>query len=91
MADADEDSLLGPEASLRRPSFPTTPDDHPDSPIDADDEEPLDFRLLPTGNRNSQSTIPKRGEKDFEPLTLQSQRSQLDASRIGTAQCLVDD
>lgn len=82
MADADEDSLLGPGASLRRPSSPTTPDDQPDSPIDADDEEPLDFRLLPTGNRNSQSTIPKRGEKDFEPLTLQSQRSQLDASRL---------
>ena len=82
MADADEDSLLAPQASLRRPSSPTSKDDEPDSPIDADDEGPLDFRLLATGNRTSQSTIPKRGEKEFEPLTLQSQRSQLDASRL---------
>jgi tRNA-splicing endonuclease subunit Sen54 len=67
MADDDEDAIL----SL----LPSTPhlsleDDDADNPTD----EVADYSLLTT-------VLPRRGVKDFEPTTLSSQRSTLEASR----------
>ena len=75
MADANEDS------------FPSKPPNSSQSQFDeASDptDEAQDFRFLSTVNdvyAQPDPTIPKRGEKDFEPLPLQSQASALDASR----------
>ncbi|EXJ55659.1 hypothetical protein A1O7_08588 [Cladophialophora yegresii CBS 114405] len=69
MADADEDAI---------PRTSTT---------DADDleDETQDFRFLTqitAVTRTGQTTIPKRGTKDFEPNPTRSQSSALDASRL---------
>lgn len=67
MADADEDAIPS-----QLPSAPnlSLEDDDADNPTD----EAADYTLLVT-------VLPRRGVKDFEPLTLSSQRSTLEASR----------
>jgi tRNA-splicing endonuclease subunit Sen54 len=67
MADADEDAIPS-----QLPSTPnlTLEDDDADNPTD----EVADYTLLTT-------VLPRRGVKDFEPTTLSSQRSTLEASR----------
>ena len=69
MADADEDvSHQGPQTHDRDLS-----------------EETQDFRFLNSiinsSNLTEPASIPKRGEKDFEPNTTNAQASSLDASR----------
>ncbi|ETI21217.1 hypothetical protein G647_07562 [Cladophialophora carrionii CBS 160.54] len=69
MADADEDAI---------PRTSTTDQD------DLEDET-QDFRFLnqiTAVTRTGQTTIPKRGTKDFEPNPTRSQSSALDASRL---------
>lgn len=66
MADADEDAIPSQHPSTSNVSL----EDETDNPTD----EVADYTLLST-------SLPRRGLKDFEPMTLSSQRSALDASR----------
>lgn len=67
MADADEDTIPSQLPSTANISLE---DEDADNPTD----EVADYTLLTT-------VLPRRGVKDFEPTTLSSQRSTLEASR----------
>ncbi|KAI9843531.1 MAG: tRNA-splicing endonuclease subunit sen54 [Sclerophora amabilis] len=67
MADADEDDLLGLS--------------HNTGEIDLTDET-QDFQFLPNLTQTDHPTIPRRGEKDFEPHGTTHQSSLLAASRL---------
>ncbi|RVX74207.1 hypothetical protein B0A52_02039 [Exophiala mesophila] len=80
MADADEDLIP------TRPQSSSTNihDDHDDL-----EDETQDFRFLAqltkgssSAHGQSQSSVPKRGTKDFEPNPTRAQASALDASRL---------
>ncbi|KIV93594.1 hypothetical protein PV10_04797 [Exophiala mesophila] len=80
MADADEDLI-----PTRPPSSSTNIHDDQD---DLEDET-QDFRFLAqltkgssSAHGQSQSSVPKRGTKDFEPNPTRAQASALDASRL---------
>jgi tRNA-splicing endonuclease subunit Sen54 len=69
MADVDEDAI---------PPISTAADN------DDLEDETLDFRFLSqltSQTRSSQTNLPKRGNKDFEPNPTRSQASSLDAAR----------
>lgn len=76
MADADEDILL-PRQPSNSPSS-SQPHQQPDTDLT---DEAQDFRFLNSIGQQPDPSIPKRGEKDFEPLLLRSQVQALDASR----------
>ncbi len=75
MADADEDEIPTSSAICSNP--------HGEDPDDDLEDGTQDYRLLNTlsTSRTAQSTLPKRGTKDFEPNPTRQQSSALDASR----------
>lgn len=81
MADADEDLI---PARTQSSSTNNINDDHDDL-----EDETQDFRFLAqltkgsmSGHGQPQSSVPKRGTKDFEPNPTRAQASALDASRL---------
>ena len=91
MADADEDSfLLSHQPSLNDGDNANKSSSNPEF-NDPTDEPQQDFRFLTTASQydSHHPSIPKRGEKDFEPLDLTSQTSALEASRQAMHQALL--
>lgn len=75
MADIDEDEIPTSSTQTSNPGADDADDDLEDGT--------QDYRLLNTlsTSRTTQSTLPKRGTKDFEPNPTRLQSSALDASR----------